>query len=82
MSRLVSLQPNGKYCLFSTIVDCPMVWNISKEEYITFREAEIKKDIENELLQLYPIEEIIKRIDFSNMTKEEFEKFLKDISEN
>lgn len=34
MGAFIAKQPNGLYCRFSTIVDCPTDWNMTEEEYI------------------------------------------------
>lgn len=34
METFVAKQPNGKYCLFSTVVNCPTHINISIDDYI------------------------------------------------
>lgn len=37
MAGFVSKQPNGLYCRFSTVVDCPTVWNMTREDYINMK---------------------------------------------
>lgn len=34
MGAFIARQPNGLYCRFSTVVDCPTDWNMTEEEYI------------------------------------------------
>ena len=34
MAGFISKQPNGLYCRFSTVVDCPIDWNMTAEDYI------------------------------------------------
>lgn len=34
MGAFIVKQPNGKYCRFSTIVDCPTDWNMTEEDHI------------------------------------------------
>ena len=34
MAGFISKQPNGLYCRFSTVVDCPTDWNMTEEDYI------------------------------------------------
>lgn len=29
-------QPNGRYCRFSTVVDCPVIINMTREDYINY----------------------------------------------
>ena len=35
MGAFISKQPNGLYCRFSSVVDCPTHWNMTKEDYIS-----------------------------------------------
>ena len=34
MGGFVSKQPNGLYCRFSSVTDCPTTWNMTREDYI------------------------------------------------
>ena len=34
MAGFISKQPNGLYCRFSTVVDCPTDWNMTEDDYI------------------------------------------------
>ena len=34
MARLVARQPNGKLCIFSTIIDTFIKWNMTDDEYV------------------------------------------------
>lgn len=44
MSRVLIKQPNGKYLLWSSIVDGPIKINMTKEEYIEFKKQEAEED--------------------------------------
>ena len=44
MSRVLIRQPNGKYLLWSSIVDGPIKINMTKEEYIEFKKQEAEED--------------------------------------
>lgn len=44
MSRVLIRQPNGKYLLWSSIVDGPIKTNMTKEEYIEFKKQEAEED--------------------------------------
>ena len=44
MSRVLIRQPNGKYLLWSSIVDGPIKMNMTKEEYIDFKKQEAEED--------------------------------------
>ena len=34
MGAFIAKQPNGLYCRFSTVVDCPTDWNMTEEDYL------------------------------------------------
>ena len=44
MSRVLIKQSNGKYLLWSSIVDGPIKINMTKEEYIEFKKQEAEKE--------------------------------------
>ena len=48
MAGFVSKQPNGLYCRFSTVTDCPTSWNMTREDYIDMKIQEAKEGAENE----------------------------------
>ena len=80
MGSFVCKQPNGLYCRFSTVVDCPTNWNMTEEDYIELckRKAEIEaRDVLKNYLR--PFEWVKNRFYPNNMTEEEFEHFLKDV---
>ena len=79
MGAFISKQPNGLYCRFSTVVDCPTHWNVTKEDYIEMC-AERAKEEAKEVLEnhLYPFDEVKDRFRVDNMTEEEFNRFLKE----
>lgn len=56
MSHQIIKQPNGKYAVFSSIVDNFILFNCSKHDLITYyieKEAEnIKKDITEKVMQV------------------------------
>ena len=47
MAGFVSRQPNGLYCRFSTVTDCPTAWNMTREDYINMKMEEAKEDAED-----------------------------------
>lgn len=49
MGRMVCRQPNGKYCVFSSVVDCPTHYNLTEEEYIEMRAQEAREEAKREL---------------------------------
>ena len=52
MGAFISKQPNGLYCRFSTIVDCPTDWNMTEEDYIELC-AETAREEARRTLELY-----------------------------
>jgi hypothetical protein len=51
MARKIIKQPNGKYCIFSTIVDHFIAYNMTKEEIIALRVAEAQTKITEEVVR-------------------------------
>ena len=80
MGSFISKQPNGLYCRFSTVTDCPTHWNMTEDDYIKLCEdrarAEAKDVLEN---HLYPFEWVTDQFVDNNMSNEEFEEFLKEV---
>ncbi|GAA0081354.1 hypothetical protein [Clostridium sp. CTA-6] len=84
MGAFISTQPNGLYCRFSTVVDCPTHYNMTREEYISNVTGTVKdkKDGEDTLRNfLMPFSEVKNRFKPINMTEEEFDKLVKIMSE-
>lgn len=81
-------QPNGLYGRFSTVVDCPTHWNYTKEEMIEDLKGKDWTDLEIEQLfndkfptnWIHSFEEMKKHFIDNNMTNEEFEDFIKEVS--
>ena len=44
MASFVCKQPNGLYCRFSTVVDCPTDWNMTAKDYIEMCKAKAEKE--------------------------------------
>lgn len=83
MAGFVSKQPNGLYCRFSSIVDCPTHYNMTAEEYLsnvtgTVKSREEGQDILNNYLK--PFSEVIERFIPTNMTQEKFDNLIKIMS--
>ena len=86
MQSYISRQPNGLYCRFSTVVDCPTHYNMTREDYIQvimdrgynrgFAEEEADYIINNDL---QPFEKVIQDYTPLNMTKNSFIKILKEM---
>lgn len=82
MGAFIAKQPNGLYCRFSSIVDCPTHWNMTREDYLnnetgTVRSRADGEDILNNYLK--PFSEVIDRFTTLNMNRKEFEDILKEM---
>lgn len=81
MAGFIAKQPNGLYCRFSTVTDCPTDWNMTAEDYIELckqnAEIEAKKVLEK---YIQPFDSVKNSFLPTNMTKSEYEQFLKDVS--
>ena len=81
MGAFIAKQPNGKYCRFSSIVDCPTNWNMTEEDYIKLCMEKAKYEAIDILRNyLMPFEEVKDRFIPNNMTEAEFNVFLEDVS--
>ena len=79
MAGFISKQPNGLYCRFSTVTDCPTAWNMTREDYINMKMQEAKEDAEDVLDNyLKPFDMVVDMYYPNNMTKEECDKFLEE----
>lgn len=84
MGAFISKQPNGLYCRFSLIVDCPTHWNMTEGDYLNNVTGTVRnKEEAIEILTNYlkPFSEVINRFLPNNMTDEEFNKIVKEMSE-
>ena len=80
MGSFICKQPNGLYCRFSTVVDCPTDWNMTEDDYIELCKAKAERDAREVLVNyLRPFEWVKEKFYPHNMTKKEFEQFLKDV---
>lgn len=81
MGAFISKQPNGLYCRFSTVVDCPTDWNMTEEDYIELCKQRAEEEARDVLANhLKPFEWVKEHYYPNNMTKEEFEQFIKDVT--
>ena len=80
MTGFIVKQPNGLYCRFSTVVDCPTDWNMTEEDYIELC-AEKAREQARFVLEhkVRPFEMIIEEFYPHNMTVEEFHKAIRDM---
>lgn len=82
MPGFICKQPNGLYCRFSTVVDCPTDWNMTKEEYINMCIEKAREEAQDVLKNhLRPFDHVKERYLPNNMSKEEFKKFLSEVGE-
>lgn len=82
MGAFIAKQPNGLYCRFSTVVDCPTDWNMTEDDYIELCKEKAEEEARRVLAyHLRPFEMVSEYYRPANMTQEEFEQFLKEVSE-
>ena len=83
MGGFIAKQPNGKYCRFSTVVDCPTHINMTFEDYVKVimergnQEWKAREEAE-EIIEnyLFPFEEVIDRFIPNNMSPKDFKECL------
>lgn len=82
MGAFIVQQPNGLYCRFSTVVDCPTDWNMTREDYRELKAENARQDADFTLDHyLRPFEWLREYFKPMNMTEEEFENCLKAMEE-
>lgn len=80
MPGFVVKQPNGLYCRFSTVTDCPTYWNMTREDYINMCMEKAKAEAEEVLdKHLKPFEALWEWFEPNNMSEEDFTKILKEM---
>ena len=81
MGAFISKQPNGLYCRFSSVVDCPTDWNMTEEDYIELCAEKAREEARNVLAnRLKPFEWVKDYFSPNNMSEEEFKQFLEEVS--
>ncbi len=85
MAGFIARQPNGLLCRHSTVVDCVTDYNMTEEEYINLcaeKAAEVARHEAKEVLEGYmrPFHLVKDYFVPNNMTQEEFERILEDMS--
>ncbi len=83
VSGFIAKQPNGLYCRFSTVVDCPTHWNMKREDYLNNVTGTVRDRDEGEIIlrdHLQPFSEVIERFAPNNMTQKEFDELVKWMS--
>ena len=74
-------QPNGLYCRFSNIVDCPTHWNMTENDYVQMCMERAKEEALDTIKNhLKPFEWVSEYFYPHNMTKKEFAKILNEMS--
>lgn len=84
IGAFIAKQPNGLYCRFSFIVDCPTHWNMTEEDYLNNETGSVRSKKEGIAIlenHLKPFSEVIDKFVPINMTKEEFKEIVKEMSE-
>lgn len=84
MGALIAKQPNGLFCRFSSVVDCPTHWNMTREDYLNNVTGTVltKEDGEDVLENfLMPFSEVLERFIPNNMTEKEFDLLIKEMSQ-
>jgi len=80
----ISQQPNGLYCRFSSVTDCPTHWNMTREDYLNNATGNISSQAEGEDIlnrHLVPFEEVKNRFTTLNMRRKEFNELLREMGE-
>ena len=49
----IAKQPNGKYCIFSTAIDCPTHINMTKQDYLKYRLKKAIEEAEREVNEMF-----------------------------
>ena len=83
MGAFIAQQPNGLYCRFSGVVDCPTHWNMTREDYLDNYTGTVRSKAEAEdILENYiqPFSEVIERFAPNNMSQRKFNKLVKEMS--
>ena len=82
MGAFIAKQPNGLYCRFSTVVDCPTDWNMTEEDYIELCAEKAREEARFTLQnRLRPFSWLKEYFSPNNMTEEEFEEIYKKMHE-
>jgi len=79
MGRHIIKQPNGKYAIWSTLVDNFIITDSTKEEYIEFRIKEETERIKKDLKEIFEKIEKGERYHYTVYQWEEALKVLEDV---
>lgn len=81
MGSFLAKQPNGLYCRFSSVVDCVTHCNMTREDYIKYRQEEVVEEA-NRILDNHCDEDLTRVIEYTNtnnMPAKEWKKILKEM---
>ena len=79
----ISQQPNGRYCLFSTVVDTVTHWDMTAEEYIEMCAEKARINARFELKhRLVPFSEVKRCFLPTNDSVEDFNDMLKAMGDS
>lgn len=85
MGAFIAQQPNGLYCRFSTVVDCPTHYNFTREDYLNNITGTVRSRAEGEdVLENYlrPFSDVIESFAPNNMTQRQFDNAVIDMTVN
>ncbi|WP_025909283.1 hypothetical protein [Priestia flexa] len=83
MAGFIAKQPNGLYCRFSHVVDCPTHWNITREDYLNNATGNVhSRDEAEDILEnwLQPFSLVLDSFTTLNMSQDEFNKLIESMS--
>ncbi|UYB50365.1 hypothetical protein OCI51_27755 (plasmid) [Lysinibacillus capsici] len=79
----IAKQPNGLYCRFSSVVDAPTHWNMTREDYLSNITGTVHTETEGiNILEnyLHPFSEVVDSFKPRNMTRKAFYDLLIEMS--
>ena len=88
MGGFIAKQPNGKYCRFSTVVDCPTHINMTFEDYVKvimergYQEWKAREEAQDVIDNyLYDFQAVLDYFVPNNMTQKEFREYVEKIKD-
>lgn len=82
MGAFIVKQPNGLYCRFSSVVNCPTHWNMTEEDYVEYCAERAREEARRMIKEIrHPFSDVIENFIPGEMTLEEFNKFLEETRE-
>ncbi len=85
MGSYIAKQPNGLYCRFSDILDCPTHKNLTQEDiHKLFKEEALTRaayEAEYVLNHAHSFDEVKEDFIPNNMTQKDFDAWLNDVSD-